>query len=109
MIRSSARARHVQGYDEIAHVLRDALEADKPSKEVANRRLLAAAERGDATAAALAIRSRASPETRDEGGAPHSCSRSRRTGSRSRGCWSIWVQTLMRWMTNTTRRGWSPV
>ena len=55
-----------RGYDEIAHVLRDALEADKPSKEVANRRLLAAAERGDATAAALAIRAGASPETRDE-------------------------------------------
>ena len=57
-----------KGHDEIAQVLRAALEADKPSKRVANRRLLAAAESGDATAAALAIRSGASLETRDERG-----------------------------------------
>jgi ankyrin repeat protein len=57
-----------KGHNEIAQVLRAALEADKPSKRVANRRLLAAAERGDATAAALAIRAGASLETRDERG-----------------------------------------
>jgi uncharacterized protein len=57
-----------KGHKEIAHVLRAALEADKPSKRVANRRLLAAAERGDATAAALAIRAGANLETRDERG-----------------------------------------
>jgi ankyrin repeat protein len=55
-----------KGHNEIAQVLRAALEADKPSKRVANRRLLAAAERGDATAAALAIRAGANLETRDE-------------------------------------------
>jgi uncharacterized protein len=55
-----------KGHNEIAQVLRAALEADKPSKRVANRRLLAAAERGDATAAALAIRAEANLETRDE-------------------------------------------
>ncbi len=55
-----------KGHNEIPQVLRAALEADKPSKRVANRRLLAAAERGDATAAALAIRAGANLETRDE-------------------------------------------
>ena len=54
-----------KGHNEIAQLLRAALEADKPSK-VANQRLLAAAESGDATAAALAIRAGASLETRDE-------------------------------------------
>jgi uncharacterized protein len=57
-----------KGYDEIAQVLRSALAADKPSKRQAERRLLAAAERGDATAAALAIRAGADLETRDERG-----------------------------------------
>jgi ankyrin repeat protein len=55
-------------HDEIAKVLRTALDADKPSKQVANRRLLAAARRGDATAAALAIRAGANLETRDQRG-----------------------------------------
>ncbi|HEX6758725.1 MAG TPA: ankyrin repeat domain-containing protein [Propionibacteriaceae bacterium] len=55
-----------RGHGEIAQVMRDALEADEPSKQGANRRLLAAAERGDATAAAVAIRAGASLETRDE-------------------------------------------
>ena len=54
-----------KGHSEIAEVLRAALEADKPSKRLADRRLLAAAERGDATAAALAIRAGANLETRD--------------------------------------------
>jgi ankyrin repeat protein len=57
-----------KGYKEIAEVLRTALDADKPSKQVANRRLLAAAERGDATAAALALRAGANLDTRDERG-----------------------------------------
>jgi uncharacterized protein len=57
-----------KGHNEIAQVLRAALVADQPSKRLANRRLLAAAERGDATAAALAIRAGASIETRDERG-----------------------------------------
>ena len=57
-----------KGYRGIAQVLRAALEADRPSKQQANRRLLAAAERGDATSAALAIRARASLETRDDKG-----------------------------------------
>ena len=55
-----------KGYNEIAKVLRTALDADKPSKRQAERRLLAAAKQGDATAAALAIRAGASLETRDE-------------------------------------------
>ena len=55
-----------KGYNEIAKVLRAALDADKPSKRQAERRLLAAAKQGDATAAALAIRAGASLETRDE-------------------------------------------
>jgi ankyrin repeat protein len=57
-----------KGHNEIAQVLRAALQADEPSKRVANRRLLDAAERGDATAAALAIRAGANLETRDERG-----------------------------------------
>lgn len=57
-----------KGHNEIAQVLRAALDADKPSKGLANRRLLAAAERGDATAAAVAIRAGADLETRDERG-----------------------------------------
>ncbi|HEY6683997.1 MAG TPA: ankyrin repeat domain-containing protein [Propionibacteriaceae bacterium] len=55
-------------HNEIAKVLQAALEADSPSKQVANRRLLAAAQRGDATAAALAVRAGANLETRDQGG-----------------------------------------
>jgi ankyrin repeat protein len=57
-----------KGHNEITQVLRAALRADEPSKRVANRRLLAAAERGDATTAALAIRAGANLETRDERG-----------------------------------------
>jgi hypothetical protein len=57
-----------RGHNQIAQVLRAALEAGKPTKGQANRRLLAAAERGDATAAALAIRAGASLEARDERG-----------------------------------------
>ena len=57
-----------KGHNEIAKVLRTALDADKPSKQVANRRLLAAAQRDDATAAALAIRAGANLETRDQRG-----------------------------------------
>jgi uncharacterized protein len=52
----------------VDEVLSDAPETDKPSKRVANRRLLAAAERGDATDAALAIRAGANLETRDQSG-----------------------------------------
>ena len=57
-----------KGHNEIAKVLETALDADKPSKQVANRRLLAAAQRGDATAAALAVRAGANLETRDPRG-----------------------------------------
>ena len=57
-----------KGHKEIAKVLETALDADKPSKQVANRRLLAAAQRGDATAAALAVRAGANLETRDQRG-----------------------------------------
>jgi ankyrin repeat protein len=57
-----------KGHNEIAKVLRTALDADKPSKQVANQRLLAAARRGDATAAALAVRAGANLETRDQRG-----------------------------------------
>jgi ankyrin repeat protein len=57
-----------KGHNDIAEVLRAALEADKPSKRTADRRLLAAAERGDATAAALAIRAGGNVEARDERG-----------------------------------------
>ena len=57
-----------KGYNEIAKVLETALDADKPLKQVANRRLLAAAQRGDATAAALAVRAGANLETRDQRG-----------------------------------------
>ena len=55
-----------KGHDEIAQVLRAGLEADKPPKRLANRRLLTAADRGDATAAALAIRAGADLESRDQ-------------------------------------------
>ena len=55
-----------RGHNQIAQLLRAVLEADQPTKGQANRRLLAAAERGDATAAALALRAGASLETRDE-------------------------------------------
>lgn len=57
-----------KGHNEIARVLRTVLEADKPSKRQAERRLLEAAESGDATAAALAVRAGASLESRDERG-----------------------------------------
>jgi uncharacterized protein len=54
-----------KGHDEIAELLRMALNAELPSKRQANSRLLSAAETGDATAAALAIRAGANLETRD--------------------------------------------
>jgi ankyrin repeat protein len=57
-----------KGHNGIAEVLRAGLEADKPSKQQAERRLLDAAERGDATAAALAIRAGASLEVKDARG-----------------------------------------
>ena len=57
-----------KGYNEIAQVLRAGLEADNPSERLADRRLLAAADRGDATAAAMAIRAGADLEARDERG-----------------------------------------
>jgi uncharacterized protein len=57
-----------KGHRSIAQTLRAALEADRPSKQQANRRLLAAAESGDATAAALALRAGANLETRDARG-----------------------------------------
>jgi len=57
-----------KGHNEIAKILRTALAADKPSRRQADRRLLAAVEAGDATAAALAIRAGANLETRDERG-----------------------------------------
>jgi ankyrin repeat protein len=57
-----------KGHNGIAEVLRAGLEADKPSKQQAERRLLDAAERGDATAAALAMRAGASLEVKDASG-----------------------------------------
>jgi uncharacterized protein len=57
-----------RGHNQIAQDLRAALEPDKPAKRQANRLLLAAAERGDATAVALAIRAGANLEARDEQG-----------------------------------------
>ena len=54
-----------KGFDQVAAVLRASLAADQPSRQQANRRLLAAAGDGDATAAALALRAGASLETRD--------------------------------------------
>jgi uncharacterized protein len=57
-----------KGYSEITQVLRAALEADQPLERQADQRLLAAAERGDATAAALAVRAGADLDTRDARG-----------------------------------------
>jgi uncharacterized protein len=57
-----------KGHSGIAEVLNAAIEADRPPNRVANGRLLAAAERGDATAAAVAIRAGANLEARDERG-----------------------------------------
>jgi uncharacterized protein len=57
-----------KGHNEITQVSRTALDADRPPKQGAEQRLLAAAERGDATAAALAIRAGADLETRDKRG-----------------------------------------
>jgi uncharacterized protein len=65
---SSIKHATSKGHNKIAEVLRTALDADKPSQQQANRRLLAAAERGDATAAALALRAGANLEARDERG-----------------------------------------
>jgi uncharacterized protein len=78
-----------KAHNEIAQVLGAALEADKPSKRVANRRLLAAAERGDATAAALAIRAGAILRRATSGDVRHCCWLLPMTGSGSPGCWSI--------------------
>jgi uncharacterized protein len=57
-----------KGHNEITQVLRTALDADRPPTQGAEQRLLAAVERGDATAAALAIRDGADLETRDKRG-----------------------------------------
>jgi uncharacterized protein len=57
-----------KGHNEITQVLRTALDAEEPPKRRADQRLLAAAERGDATAAALAARAGADLETRDTRG-----------------------------------------
>lgn len=57
-----------RGFEEIAGVLRDALDADPVSGEQANRRLVAAAQQGNADAVALALRSGANPTTRDARG-----------------------------------------
>ena len=54
-----------KGYAEIADVLRATLRAEQLSESQANRRLLAAAEEGNATAVALALRTGADLETRD--------------------------------------------
>ena len=102
-----AGARHVQGHSEIAQVMRDALEADKPSKQLANRRLLAAAERGDATAAAVAIRVGASLETCDEEGDVFNSASSPATCPVARLLVYLGADPDAL-MTNTTRRGWSP-
>jgi ankyrin repeat protein len=55
-----------KGFDEIGEVLKAALDSKKPSKQAATRRLLAAAEDGDATAVALALRAGADLEARDD-------------------------------------------
>ncbi len=55
-----------KGFDEIAEVLKAALDSKKPSKQGATRRLLAAAEDGDATAVAVALRAGADLEARDD-------------------------------------------
>jgi ankyrin repeat protein len=57
-----------RGHDQIANLLRATLAADRPALRVANRRLLEAAESGDATAAVLALRAGADPEVRDDRG-----------------------------------------
>ena len=53
-------------HDEIAAVLSAALDADRPGRQAADQRLLAAAADGNATAAALALRAGADIETRDD-------------------------------------------
>ena len=55
-----------KGFDEIAEVLQAALDSKKISKQAATRRLLAAAEDGDATVVALALRGGAELEARDD-------------------------------------------
>lgn len=57
-----------RGFDEIASVLEAALDAEPVSGEQANRRLLTAAQQGNADAVALALRSGANPTTRDARG-----------------------------------------
>jgi ankyrin repeat protein len=55
-----------KGFDEIADVLRSTLDAKEISRAAASRQLLAAAEDGDATGAALALRAGADLEARDD-------------------------------------------
>jgi ankyrin repeat protein len=55
----------VRGYDGIARVLQAGLDSEPLSKERADQRLLAASRRGDAAAAAVALRQGARLETRD--------------------------------------------
>jgi ankyrin repeat protein len=55
-----------KGFDEIAEVLQSTLDAEEISRSAASRQLLAAAEDGDATGAALALRAGADLETRDD-------------------------------------------
>jgi ankyrin repeat protein len=57
-----------RGLDDIAQVVQAAMDADSRPVSRANRRLLAAAAAGDATAAALALRAGADLETRDDRG-----------------------------------------
>jgi hypothetical protein len=57
-----------RGLEDIAQVVQAALDADSRPVSRANRRLLAAAADGDATAAALALRAGADLETRDDRG-----------------------------------------
>jgi ankyrin repeat protein len=57
-----------KGFDEIAEVLQAALDATVISQSAARRQLLAAAEDGDATGVALALRAGADLEARDDRG-----------------------------------------
>ncbi|HSU37059.1 MAG TPA: ankyrin repeat domain-containing protein [Propionibacteriaceae bacterium] len=55
-----------KGFDEIAEVLQSTLDAKEISRSAASRQLLAAAEDGDATGVALALRAGADLEVRDD-------------------------------------------
>ena len=57
-----------KGFTEVADVVQAAFDSKELSKRVATRRLLAAAEDGDATAVALALRTGADLEARDDRG-----------------------------------------